>query len=230
MPARSRSLVPPVGLRPTRGRPPTIDSEKLLTVAREVFLERGIRATTLEVAQRAGVSEGSLFHRFKTKEALFRAAMRFDEDELPGLLSSAIAKLDRVDVREGLFQFAHEISELSRVALPLAMMSWSNRPDGTTPFDERRQRFMVQLRQFAAYLERQMQAGVLRQMDAEIFARAFLGSVHQFCLSRILGDGLTLPEGMYLRGLVDLFLVGALQEPTRSKPARRVTRARAIAR
>ena len=227
MPERARLKAPAASLALPRhrGRPPTIDSEKLLTVAREVFLERGIRATTLEVAQRAGVSEGSLFHRFKTKEALFRAAMRFDEDELPALLSSAIDKLDSAEVREALFQFAHDILELSRVALPLTMMSWSNRPDGTTPFDGRRQRFMVQLRQFAAYLERQMQAGVLRQMDAEIFARAFLGSVHQFCMSRICGDELMLPEGMYLRGLVDLLLVGALAEPARSKPARRVTRA-----
>lgn len=225
MVARARSKnTPPVAraeARSGRGRPPTIETEKLLAVAQEVFLERGIRATTLEVAQRAGVSEGSLFHRFKTKDGLFRAAMRFDEDALPGLLSSAIEKLDKAEVREALFQFAHDILELSRVAMPLTMMSWSNRPDGTTPFDERRQKFQVVLRQFAAYAERQMAAGVLRQMDSEIFARGFLGSVHQFCMSRIIDDQLTMPEGMYLRGLVDLFLVGALAEPARSKPARR---------
>ena len=80
MATRARSQTPPAGPRPSRGRPPTIDSEKLLAAAREVFLERGIRATTLEVAQRARVSEGSLFHRFKTKEALFRAALRLEED------------------------------------------------------------------------------------------------------------------------------------------------------
>src|SRR3954470_13263750 len=97
--ARARPKADPSEVRPSRGRPPTIDFERLLAVAREVFLERGIRATTLEVAQRAGVSEGSLFHRFKTKDALFRAAMRFDEDELPRLLSGAIQKLDGPDVR-----------------------------------------------------------------------------------------------------------------------------------
>ncbi|MEO6598852.1 MAG: helix-turn-helix domain-containing protein [Polyangiaceae bacterium] len=193
-------------------------------MAREVFLERGIRATTLEVAHRAGVSEGSLFHRFKTKEALFRAAMRFDEEELPLLLSSAIEKLDGSDVRKALLQFAHDLIELSRVALPLMMMSWSNPTDGVHPLERRRVRFMQQLKQFAAYCERQMDVGTLRRMDAEVFARAFMGSVHQYCLSRILGDQLTLPEGMYLRGLVDLFLVGALAEPARQVPARRAPR------
>ena len=54
--------------RPSRGRPPTITSERLLDVARDVFLECGIRATTQDVAERAGVSEGVLFHRFKSKD------------------------------------------------------------------------------------------------------------------------------------------------------------------
>ena len=129
-------------------------------------------------------------------------------------------------MRTALLQFAHDLIELSRIALPLSMMSWSNPTDDTHPLERRRARFMPQLKQFAAYCERQMEAGTLRQMDAEIFARAFMGSVHQYNLSRILDGQLTLPEGMYLRGLVDLFLLGALAQPARSKPARRVTRAR----
>ena len=64
----------------TRGRPPVISTERLLDVAREVFLELGIRATTSEVATRAGIAEGTIFHRFKSKEELFRAAMNFDPD------------------------------------------------------------------------------------------------------------------------------------------------------
>src|SRR6188768_4305807 len=76
-----------------RGRPPSIDSEQLLSVAREVFLERGIRATTLEVAVRAGVSEGALFHRFKNKEGLFRAAMELPAEQVPELLLEAVQRL-----------------------------------------------------------------------------------------------------------------------------------------
>ena len=220
--ARSRSKTPLVGVRPRRGRPPTIDSEKLLVVAREVFLERGIRATTLEVAQRAGVSEGSLFHHFKTKEALFRAAMGFEEEEFPRLLAGAIEKLDGLDVRDALLQLAQDILKLDTVALPLAMMSWSNPSVGSAhPFDKNRARHQKKLKQFAAYCEAQMEAGRLRQMDAEVFARAFIGSIHQYSWSKIMGDELTLPEGMYIRGLVDMFLKGVQPEAARSKaPAR----------
>src|SRR5215204_535534 len=78
-----RALVLPENppLRPrSRGRPPVISTERLLAVAREVFLELGIRATAAEVATRAGIAEGTIFHRFKSKEELFRAAMNFDPD------------------------------------------------------------------------------------------------------------------------------------------------------
>src|SRR6478609_5715637 len=87
----------PLPSSPRRGRPPTIDSQRLLSVARDVFLERGIRATTLEVAERAGVSEGALFHRFKSKEALFSAAMDFDHDEAPRRVLKAIEELNGQD-------------------------------------------------------------------------------------------------------------------------------------
>src|SRR6186713_1398186 len=89
------------GKVPNRGRPPVIDSARLLAVAREVFLERGIRATTLEVAERAGVSEGVLFHRFKSKEGLFSAAMNFDHEAAPRMLLDALGEVEDLEVREG---------------------------------------------------------------------------------------------------------------------------------
>jgi AcrR family transcriptional regulator len=54
----------------------TISDALILDSARAVFLEKGIRATTAEVARHAGIAEGSIFNRFHTKEELFRASMR----------------------------------------------------------------------------------------------------------------------------------------------------------
>ena len=48
-----------------------ITEERILEAAREVFLAEGFGAQTAKIAQRAGVSEGSIFKRFATKEALF---------------------------------------------------------------------------------------------------------------------------------------------------------------
>jgi AcrR family transcriptional regulator len=57
-------------------RPRKYDDSAILEAAAAVFLEDGARAGTARIAERAGVSEGILFKRFKTKEALFEAAMR----------------------------------------------------------------------------------------------------------------------------------------------------------
>ena len=202
--------------RPGRGRPRSIDSERLLAVAREVFLERGIRATTLEVAERAGVSEGSLFHRFKSKEALFSAAMDFDHESTPGRLVEAVAEIEELEPAEALMRLSTMLLEVGKIALPIMMMSWSNpKLCGATPFDKKKRKFREFLKALAAYFERRMDEGTLRRMDAEVLARAFIGSVHHYCMTRILveeGDGATIPEGMFLRGLVDLLLNGALPE------------------
>ncbi len=56
-------------------RPITIKADDLLEAARQVFLKKGTQATTAQVAERAGVSEGTLFKRFGTKADLFRSAM-----------------------------------------------------------------------------------------------------------------------------------------------------------
>src|SRR3954470_5307443 len=124
MPPRPKksSIAEPSRPRPGgRGRPPTIDSTHLLAVARQVFLEHGIRATTLEVAERAGVSEGVLFHRFKSKEGLFSAAMDFDREEAPRRVLKAIEELEGLEPREAITRLAALLVEVGRVALPIMM-------------------------------------------------------------------------------------------------------------
>jgi len=200
--------------RPGPGRPPSIDSAHLLAVARQVFLERGIRATTLEVAERAQVSEGVLFHRFKSKEGLFGAAMNFDHESAPRLLLDALKEIEELDVREGLEKLSTTLLEIGRVALPIMMMSWSNPAlHEATPYDKKRPQFRAFLKAVGAYLERKMEAGKLRSIDAEVFARALIGALHHYTLIRHLmpPDEAVIPEGMYVRGLVDLLLNGAVR-------------------
>ncbi|MEI9952881.1 MAG: helix-turn-helix domain-containing protein [Pseudomonadota bacterium] len=190
---------------------------RLLAVARDVFLERGIRATTLEVAERAGVSEGVLFHRFKSKEGLFSAAMDFDREEAPRRILKAIEELQQaegLEAREAIIRLATSLVEVGRVALPILMMSWSNpQPCAVPLFEKKRSKFREVLKALGGYFEQQMECGKLRQMDAEVLARALLGAVHHFVLTRILleeGDGAAMPEGMFVRGLADLLLNGAV--------------------
>src|SRR5688500_3621147 len=104
-----------------RGRPPVISRERLLEIAREVFLELGIRATTLEVARRAGVAEGTIFLRFKTKADLFREAMQFDPDQALARVEQLPERAGSPDLRATLVDFAEQFLRIGRVALPVMM-------------------------------------------------------------------------------------------------------------
>jgi AcrR family transcriptional regulator len=55
----------------------------LVGVARQLFTERGFAATsTTEIADRAGVTRGALYHHFAAKEDLFRAVFEQLEAEV----------------------------------------------------------------------------------------------------------------------------------------------------
>jgi AcrR family transcriptional regulator len=61
----------------TETRPLRADAERnrkrLLDAAVEVFAERGLEASTAEIARRAGVGQGTVFRRFPTKDDLVAA-------------------------------------------------------------------------------------------------------------------------------------------------------------
>lgn len=209
--------------RPGRGRPPKISSEVLLKVAREVFLERGIRATTAEVAERAGVSEGTLFHRFKTKEGLFRQAMALSEDEIPELLIGAVESITDMPAEEALQALGTRLLGIGQVALPLMMMSWSNPTNCGGPAERHVPRFRQFVRNLAGFFQKEIDAGRMRPVDSEVAARAFLGAIHHYCMSKLMTPDASwiVPEGMFLRGLVDLLLRGLL--PRAPEPSLRAT-------
>ena len=75
--------------------------EQLVTEATRLFAARGFDATSVEaVLEAAGVSRGSLYHHFKSKEALFEAVLDAAEVRIgeATLLAAASAGDDPVDV------------------------------------------------------------------------------------------------------------------------------------
>jgi AcrR family transcriptional regulator len=167
----------------SRGRPPVISTERLLEVARQVFLELGIRATTSEVATRAGIAEGTIFHRFKSKEELFRAAMNFDPDSALRLAQGLAARAGQGELRQTLVEFAERFMEFGRAAMPMMMMSWSN-PESLCAdrTSERATRYHKVIAALGQYLDAEMKAGRLRRVDSEVVARMLIGSLHHYCM------------------------------------------------
>src|SRR3954453_13608418 len=104
-------------------RPSHITEEQILGAAREVFLERGFQATTAEVAKRAGVAEGSIFKRFKTKHELFTAAMHLGEPEWMSFVDKRVGK---GEAKQNLIDLGMELLQFFRQIMPLMMMGWAN--------------------------------------------------------------------------------------------------------
>lgn len=198
------------------GRPPLISDEKLVELAREVFLERGVSATVADVAERAGVSEALVFHRFKTKEALFAEAMELPLD--PPWLASLPARVGRGDLRVELTEIAHEGIAFFRIIVPMAMMQWSRRAEGKPHGLPRGASSgpIRGLKKIAGYFEAEMRLGRIARHDAEVVARTMTGALWEYVSMEIMFEGsdvLPLPEGTFVRSLVELLLEGLTPRP-----------------
>lgn len=172
-------------------------------------MEKGVAATTLDVATRAGCSEGSLFKRWKTKEALFRAAMECGNVD-GGLLASMPDRVGRGSVRDELVDFSLEAIAHLRKIVPLIMMSWSHRSPEGTGASEPPVPLRV-LRTLTGYFEAEMRLGRVRRTDPEVVARTVMGALWHYAMLEVMfaDQGmLPLPAETFVRGFVDLLLGG----------------------
>jgi AcrR family transcriptional regulator len=96
-------------------RPRQYTDEEILKAAAEVFLEQGAAATTALIAKRAGVSEGVLFQRFKTKEALFEAALMLETESdhwRQELIDSAGKNTPRLNLKKAILALFTKLEKL----------------------------------------------------------------------------------------------------------------------
>ncbi len=209
----------------SRGRPITLSEEDLLASAREVFLERGLDATTAEVARRARISESVIFHRYKTKEALLLAVLE-RELVVPPEFEALAALVGEGEIAEHLFRVATTLVDKARTMYPFLMMALSS-PVRMSELHEHMSHAhphrVRMLRLLAAYFEAEAQLGRLRRLDSEILARTFFGGIEHYVMSELFerSDGLRpLPEASYLRGMVNVLLDGALPRAPQARRPR----------
>ena len=78
-----------MAVKSLRERQAEATRQLLVSVARELFAERGYNGTSVEeIVQRAGVARGALYHHFPGKDALFRAVY---EDVQADIASRVVA-------------------------------------------------------------------------------------------------------------------------------------------
>ena len=159
-------------------RPIKISDEQILTATRAVFLEKGPRATTAEIAARAGVSEGILFKRFGNKGALLRAAT--SAGMVGAWIQDEVRAQGPLRTRADLVRFLHWQADVLRSVVPMVVMAWSSRcatdalPSeltGSKPAP------LVAIRALAAKFQEAMEGGHLPSRNPEALARIVIGSL-----------------------------------------------------
>jgi AcrR family transcriptional regulator len=154
---------------------------QIIDGACRVFLQRGFDAASMgEIAREAGVSKGTLYVYFKSKEELFEAIV----EEQRGLQGEQIFTFDDND----------RDAEAVLTRLGDAFVRFMCRPGGISPLRtviaiaDRMPELGAKFYQFGpalgistlkAYLEHQVAAGVLKPHDCEVVAAQFIDS----CLS-----------------------------------------------
>ncbi len=190
-------------------RPQSIDDETILTAAREVFLERGPSATTQEIARRAGVSEGTIFKRFGTKDELLIHSMRMIQSPVTDAVTRDLLAMG--ELSEALGSLALLLLDFYRSMVPRMMLisSCHLRPEEFFLADAEPPPIRV-LKSVMNYIHAEQRAGRVRVCDPEIVARTLVGMVLAFAVAEHNGFNRWLPmtDQTLVRGFVDTLIHG----------------------
>ena len=195
-------------------RPRVISDELILSTARDVFLERGLRATTGEIAEKAGISQGVLFQRYKSKEALFRAAMNLDEDPHKPLPIDLDTRVGVGTVEETLTELGHLLVKKFFAIVPATMLDWSHSRESTEDPDHQggAQRAAIAVKKIADYLKKEARLGRINNVNFEVLAQTFVGAIWHYSFLRVSlgGQGLNKPvkPSAFIEELVNILMRG----------------------
>lgn len=187
---------------------------EIVAAALDVFVERGFQATKLtDVARRAGVTKGTLYLYFDSKEALFKAVVR--ETIVPVIAQGeALARSFTGSARELVEQLVREywrlVGETALAGIPKLMMAEAATfPELTRFYYEevvsRGHRLM------AGVIERGIKSGEFRPVNVMLAAKLAMSPLmHAAVVRRAFAS--CMPEGFdvgaYLDTHIDLYLHG----------------------
>jgi AcrR family transcriptional regulator len=188
--------------------------EEILTAALDVFTERGFAATKLEdVARKAGVTKGTIYLYYESKEALFKAIVR-------GTIVPVIAKGEELaqsftgSARELFERLVREywrlVGETALAGIPKLMMAEAGN------FPELARFYYQEVvtrghKLMAGVLERGIKAGEFRPVNIAVATKLAMSPLMHAVVARK-AFAACMPEGFdvasYLDTHIDLYLHG----------------------
>ncbi|GEM_PF-1619003 len=181
-------------------RPQKISDDVILDAARELFIKLGLKATTAQIAEKAGVSEGLLFKRFGCKNALFLASIGLS---MPSWFSE-ISDNFTGQAETRLIEIATKMISLLKRLLPKVEILVAQNPQHQFPKDAPPVVALIQLEAFFKKLE----GHGYRSEHPQVLARIFMGSIHHFVFSNLKGIDAFCPcrEELYVKEVVGMIL------------------------
>ena len=205
-------------------RPVTIQDSAILDAARRVFLAHGYQASTIEIARRAGVSEGSLFKRFRTKTDLFIAAMNVAggiEERQDALLQAA----GRAPIRPTLVAYARHLLAHMQTVMPRILMVTSSGVQFARNYIPTSCPPLQHAAVLTRYLRAEIRCGRLRLANPAAHATIFVGALSHCVFCETIIGRRTASHAVYVRTLVDGILrAGQAAGSVRKADARRAGR------
>ncbi len=193
--------------------PPELETQaRILKAAQHLFACRGYDGTTTrDLAQAAGVAEGTLFRHFENKKAILVEVATQGWVEI---LTDLLTELSEMGSYKAIAQVMrrrmlnlHKNADMLRVCFMEAQFH----PDLS---DRIQSEVIAKMTDVAeAFFETAMDRGVYRRMNPRIVAQVFLGmfTVAGFSRDTIMKEGSS-PQAMQemAEGLADIFLNGVL--------------------
>jgi AcrR family transcriptional regulator len=173
-------------------------------------MAHGFKASTALIAREAGISEGSLYKHFKTKDDLFLAAM---DTEISGSSWQDLLRKSagRGSIRTTLETAGLEILTHLQIILPRIMMVNSSGIVLTGPHHCRGARVspaIKKLQALAGYFRAEIDRGRLTMTNPEVHAQIFIGSLMHYVLQQTLFNFRPATPQAYVRTVVALMVGG----------------------
>ena len=166
-------------------RPLTITTQRIVDTARQLFLAHGRQLSTAKIASAVGISEGLIFKRFGTKEALFAAAMGLPAADFA---ATWVERAGQGTVEGQLVAISERLVAHFRESLPrMIMLRRASSMDPLTAMSQAESPPpVVILDGVTAYLEREMTLGRFRRQEARVLARMLVGALANYVFFEVL--------------------------------------------
>ncbi|HEY95801.1 MAG TPA: TetR/AcrR family transcriptional regulator [Dehalococcoidia bacterium] len=187
---------------------------QIINTALGLFAKKGLSGTrTKEIANEAGISETLIFQHFKTKEDLYRAALKelFDTHPLMPEVEGLMAKKDDSGVFSTLALHLIKHNREDPRIMRLAIFSALEGRHTANLFSHREEIEPPLPQLLSDYIQKRINEGAFNRVNARIAGQLFVETVFMYIADQetsITGSSLSFSDEETVETLVSIFLNG----------------------